>query len=398
VAAHKPVPISTLPVFAGLQKNDPLPAVICTPTTKEETHDTPISGAEIVSSSLMTASQWAFVEAKAIELFKYGQGVAALRGLLLVDTKYEFGFDAATGTIYVMDEMHTPDSSRYWLAESYAARRAAGQEPENIDKEFLRLWFRDHCDPYADARLPDAPPELVAELSARYIQLYQRITGQEFPYPSPRPAAGASADAGAAVGVAADSGPSAVSARELHDAIAASVAPLFPPARDRVVVALQSKDAPDGQAPVEALVAALGPLAKTCAAADGSSDGLAAAATSAASGVADGEATATAVETYSIMPLTKAAEAAALAAALSAEKVHFSHTIIVTAAAAASGPDTVSAFLAGHTPFPIVRLTDSAPGADSDATADLGSAGGADRVQRVTSAAEASSAIRRLTS
>lgn len=160
MAAHKPVPISTLPVFAGLQKNDPLPAVICTPTTKEETHDTPISGAEIVSSSLMTASQWAFVEAKAIELFKYGQGVAALRGLLLVDTKYEFGFDAATGTIYVMDEMHTPDSSRYWLAESYAARRAAGQEPENIDKESPRaaVWFTIR-NPLSSPVLAGSPPQ-----------------------------------------------------------------------------------------------------------------------------------------------------------------------------------------------------------------------------------------------
>jgi hypothetical protein len=347
----------------------------------------------------MTAAQWAFVEAKAIELFKYGQGVAASRGLLLVDTKYEFGFDATSGTIYIMDEMHTPDSSRYWLADSYAARRAAGQEPENIDKEFLRIWFRDHCDPYADARLPDAPPELVAELSARYIQLYQRITGQEFPYPSARAGgAGAGAGAGGAAGVAADSGLSAaaaVSARELHETIAASVASLFPPARDRVVVALQSKDAPDGQAPVEAVVAALGPLTKTSAVAGSASSGDATAAAFAAGGISEGEATTTAVETYSVLPLTKAADAAALAATLSVEKGYFSHTVIVTAAAAESGPDVVSAFLAEHTPFPVIRLPDGASTAD-----DLGSHAAAcsGRVQAVTSPAEAAAAIRRLTS
>ena len=88
--------------------------------------------------------------------------------------------------LMLVDEIHTPDSSRYWLADSYQARFDAGQEPENIDKEFLRLWFVEHCDPYHDEVLPAAPQELVVELSSRYAQLYERITGREFvPVTSP---------------------------------------------------------------------------------------------------------------------------------------------------------------------------------------------------------------------
>jgi len=127
----------------------------------------------------MTAAEWGFCEEEAQALFAFGQKVAAERGLILVDTKYEFGV-ADDGEILVVDEMHTPDSSRYWIAESYAERVAKGIEPEMIDKEFFRLWFRERCDPYADAELPTAPDELIAELAARYIQLFERITGMEF--------------------------------------------------------------------------------------------------------------------------------------------------------------------------------------------------------------------------
>ena len=105
--------------------------------------------------------------------------VAGRNGLLLVDTKYEFGTDG-DGNLLLIDEIHTPDSSRYWQRDSYAARFAAGAEPHYFDKEFLRLWFRDHCDPYRDATLPPAPPELVAELSRRYIAMYEQITGAKF--------------------------------------------------------------------------------------------------------------------------------------------------------------------------------------------------------------------------
>ena len=97
----------------------------------------------------------------------------------MVDTKYEFGKDPE-GNIMLIDEIHTPDSSRYWIADGYEERLADGQEPQNIDKEFLRLWFRANCDPYKDDVLPEAPAELVKELSRRYILLYQMITGEEF--------------------------------------------------------------------------------------------------------------------------------------------------------------------------------------------------------------------------
>ena len=162
-----------------MKKNEPLPKNIVTPTTKEKTHDRPITAKEIVAEGWMTAEQWEFTSAKALELFAFGQGLAAERGLILADTKYEFGV-AEGGEILLIDEIHTPDSSRYWLADSYAERLAAGQEPNMIDKEFFRLWFRDRCDPYKDAVLPVPPDDLIAELASRYIQLFEKITGMTF--------------------------------------------------------------------------------------------------------------------------------------------------------------------------------------------------------------------------
>ncbi len=131
----------------------------------------------------MTQAQWDTVAAAALALFAFGQAAAASRGLLLVDTKYEFGTDAE-GNILLIDEIHTPDSSRYWVASTYEARHSSKQEPESIDKEFLRLWFAERCDPYADKVLPDAPAELVAELSRRYVLLFETITGQRFAAPA----------------------------------------------------------------------------------------------------------------------------------------------------------------------------------------------------------------------
>jgi phosphoribosylaminoimidazole-succinocarboxamide synthase len=167
------------PLPEGMRKNEPLPKNIVTPTTKEKTHDRPITAAEIVSEGWLTADQWELTSAKALELFAFGQKLAARRGLILADTKYEFGV-TPDGEILLIDEIHTPDSSRYWLSDSYAERLAAGQEPNMIDKEFFRLWFRDRCDPYKDEVLPDPPDELIAELAARYIQLYEKITGMPF--------------------------------------------------------------------------------------------------------------------------------------------------------------------------------------------------------------------------
>lgn len=163
----------------GLVKNQRLAANVVTPTTKAETHDVPISHAEIVEQGLMSQQDLDTVSEAALALFNYGQAQAAQRGLLLVDTKYEFGKDA-DGNILLVDEIHTPDSSRYWIGDTYEQRVAQRQEPQNIDKEFLRLWFREHCDPYNDEVLPEAPTELVVELSRRYVYLYQKITGQAF--------------------------------------------------------------------------------------------------------------------------------------------------------------------------------------------------------------------------
>lgn len=167
----------------GMVKNQPFVEPMITPTTKSDAHDEKISAQAIVDRGLMTQAQWNQCADYTLKLFRRGQAIARQHGLLLVDTKYEFG-QLPDGTIILIDEVHTPDSSRYWLAQSYAERFQAGQEPENIDKEFLRLWFVEHCDPYQDQTLPDAPQDLVVELSARYIQLYEMITGQEFQYPA----------------------------------------------------------------------------------------------------------------------------------------------------------------------------------------------------------------------
>ena len=166
----------------GLKKNEKLKKNMLTPTTKEEHHDRPISPEEIVSENWMTQEDWDYCSQKALELFEFGQKKAEESGLVLVDTKYEMGKDEG-GNILLIDEIHTPDSSRYWIAETYEERMSNGQEPQNIDKEFLRLWFVDNCDPYNDKEIPPAPNDLVIELSSRYIYLYETITGSVFPFP-----------------------------------------------------------------------------------------------------------------------------------------------------------------------------------------------------------------------
>lgn len=163
----------------GMKKNQKFQQPILTPTTKSEEHDESISAQEIVDQNIIDKETWEKCEQIVFKLFERGTHIAAQHGLILVDTKYELGRDEQ-GEITLIDEIHTPDSSRYWLADSYEERIAQNKEPENIDKEFLRLWFRDHCDPYNDPQLPPAPDDLVVELSSRYIQLYETITGSEF--------------------------------------------------------------------------------------------------------------------------------------------------------------------------------------------------------------------------
>lgn len=157
----------------GLKKNDKLPEPIITPTTKaEHGHDEAITNQQIVEQGLVDADIWAEVQEKAIAVFKRGQELADKAGLILVDTKYEFGL--IDGKVALIDEIHTPDSSRFWTKASYATGN-----PENISKEFLREWFK--AQGYTgEGEIPQMPAEFVAEVAARYIEVYETLTGQSF--------------------------------------------------------------------------------------------------------------------------------------------------------------------------------------------------------------------------
>src|SRR4029077_19036122 len=128
-------------------------------------------------------AQWAAVSATAMALFARGREIAAARGLILVDTKYEFGLDPE-GRIILADEIHTPDSSRYWFAETYPARFAAGEPPDAFDKDVLRRWVAPRSAPYKDD-IPSIPPQVIGETAAVYIDAYERITGERFTVPPP---------------------------------------------------------------------------------------------------------------------------------------------------------------------------------------------------------------------
>ena len=114
-------------------------------------------------------------------MFARGREIAADNGLILVDTKYEFGLDV-DGRITLADEILTPDSSRYWIADTYAERMNEGQEPESLDKEFLRLWIAGRCDPYNEP-IPEIPPETLIEFSGKYVHLYEQVTSRTFEKP-----------------------------------------------------------------------------------------------------------------------------------------------------------------------------------------------------------------------
>ena len=163
----------------GMKKNQIFKTPLLTPTTKSDLRDEKISAKEIIAQNLMTEKEWQQASEIVFALFRRGQEIAKENGLILVDTKYELGKDS-NGKIYLCDEIHTPDSSRYWLNDSYHENFEKGLEPKNIDKEFLRLWFKENCDPYQKEDLPNPPEELIVELSDRYIQLYEMITGKTF--------------------------------------------------------------------------------------------------------------------------------------------------------------------------------------------------------------------------
>jgi phosphoribosylaminoimidazole-succinocarboxamide synthase len=160
----------------GMRKNDRLREPVFTPSTKDAEHDRNVTPQEIVETGLLPRDLYDRVEDAARKLFRRGQEYALARGLILVDTKYEFGLDEA-GTLTLIDEVHTPDSSRYWQAGTYQARIGQGLEPDYFDKEFLRLWFIAHCDPYGDATLPAAPADMVAELARRYAAIFTQLSG-----------------------------------------------------------------------------------------------------------------------------------------------------------------------------------------------------------------------------
>lgn len=164
----------------GLRDNAALPAPIITPTTKafDGGHDEPLTADRILDTGLLTPAQWDEVSTTALELFARGQKMAAERGLILVDTKYEFGVDAE-GRILLADEIHTPDSSRYWLQSGYEAAFVSGERPPSFDKDVIRSWVVARCDPYHDA-IPEIPAEMIARTAQVYIDAYQAITGQTF--------------------------------------------------------------------------------------------------------------------------------------------------------------------------------------------------------------------------
>jgi phosphoribosylaminoimidazole-succinocarboxamide synthase len=169
----------------GLRENEKLPQTILTPTTKAQIgeHDEPVTPAEIVARGLLSQTRWDELSHIALTLFARGREIAASRGLILVDTKYEFGLDTE-GRIILADEIHTPDSSRYWFAETYPGRFAAGQPPDAFDKDVLRRWVAARCDPYRDP-IPPIPPLVIGETAAVYIDAYERITGETFTLPPP---------------------------------------------------------------------------------------------------------------------------------------------------------------------------------------------------------------------
>lgn len=167
----------------GLRDNEALPQAIITPTSKafDGGHDEPLAPADILAQGLLTEAQWETISRYALALFARGQAMARERGLILADTKYEFGTDPA-GRIVLADEIHTPDSSRYWFAGSYPERFARGEKPESFDKDFVRNWVAARCDPYKEP-IPEIPDELIEQTSQVYVRAYETITGTRFEPP-----------------------------------------------------------------------------------------------------------------------------------------------------------------------------------------------------------------------
>jgi phosphoribosylaminoimidazole-succinocarboxamide synthase len=172
----------------GMKKHQKLPAPLLTPTTKAEKgdHDELTSREELVAGGVIAAARYDEAEALLGRLFATGQAWAATRGLILVDTKYELGVDAS-GSLVLIDEIHTPDSSRYWYADAYDAAFARGEDPKSLDKEYVRRWLQERGY-HGDGPPPTLPDEVRCEAAQRYIETYERITGRVFEPATDEPA------------------------------------------------------------------------------------------------------------------------------------------------------------------------------------------------------------------
>jgi phosphoribosylaminoimidazole-succinocarboxamide synthase len=167
----------------GLDENQKLPETVITPTTKaaEGDHDEPLSPADIAQRNLLTREQWETVSRHALALFARGREMAHQRGLILVDTKYEFGLDA-DGRITLADEIHTPDSSRYWFLETYPRKFREHARPDSFDKDIVRNWVAARCDPYKEP-VPEIPREVILDAARVYVEVQETITGKAFDLP-----------------------------------------------------------------------------------------------------------------------------------------------------------------------------------------------------------------------
>ncbi|MDO8529582.1 MAG: phosphoribosylaminoimidazolesuccinocarboxamide synthase [bacterium] len=163
----------------GLKKNQKLENTVLTFTTKLEEHDRVVTPKNIVDEGLVSETMMKKIQEISLKLFERGRQIASEKGLILVDTKFEFGLDENENLVLI-DELMTPDSARWWMSGSYEKRFNNGQEPEYFDKEFLRLWFKGKCDPYKDKVLPTLPSDMIVEMAARYVQIYERIIGEKF--------------------------------------------------------------------------------------------------------------------------------------------------------------------------------------------------------------------------
>lgn len=169
-----------VPLPEGLRENDYFPTPIITPSTKaSEGHDEDISKEDIIAQGLATADEWAVLEKYTLRLFARGKEIAAKRGLILVDTKYEFGKDG--DTITLMDEIHTPDSSRYFYAEGFEERQLNGERQKQLSKEFVREWLiANNFMGKEGQNVPEMTDEWVTTISRRYIELYEKVIGETF--------------------------------------------------------------------------------------------------------------------------------------------------------------------------------------------------------------------------